>query len=139
VEPGCREPVRLPPVSGSGRNLMGSAAGLDVFGNRYCGPLCPLLAMVRNHQALHRCEVAFHNAAGGLTPAQVSMFAIPGQGGSASLIVHLLSARVADAEHPALSDGHWQRPHLERIPRKREVLMNLAQGKATPPSPRSWG
>jgi DNA-binding CsgD family transcriptional regulator len=108
--------------------------GCDIFGNRYCGPACPLLAMVRDHEALHRCHVTFHNAAGERTPVRVSLFVFQEQAGSASFVVHLLSATPSHAGECALPgfDAHPGRPHAQLTAREREVLMALAEGKGTP-------
>jgi PAS domain S-box-containing protein len=108
-------------------------SGRDVFGNRYCGPVCPLMSMVQDHEAVHRCELVLQNAAGEPTPVHVSMFALPAGDASSTLIVHILTPAPSAAEHLALPafDGHRARPRVRLTPREVEVLMDLAEGKAT--------
>jgi PAS domain S-box-containing protein len=107
--------------------------GRDAFGNRYCGPVCPLLAMIRDHEAPHHCNVTFRNAAGEPTPVRVSLFVLPGQAGSASLVIHLVSLTPLHTEDhaPSAFDGHSVRPLAQLTAREREVLMTLAEGKGT--------
>ena len=107
--------------------------GRDIFGNRYCGPVCPLMDMVRGREAVHRCDLMFRNAAGEPIPVRVSLFALAAERESAALVVHVLSAIRPDVEHHrgTALDGHLGRSQVRLTARELEVLTNLAEGKGT--------
>ena len=108
--------------------------GRDLFGNRYCGAPCPLMGMVRDHEAVHHCELVFKSVAGDPTPARVSLFAVSVEGASSPLVIHVLSAASSEVEHRGAAgfDGYAARSRVRLTPRELEVLSVLAEGKGTP-------
>lgn len=122
----------------SSRNVIGLSCwdlldGRDVFGNRYCGPGCPLLRMAVQQEATHRCLLEYKASDGSAVRAEVSTISVPGSNSNSVAIVHLLNPRPDDrsgildpARGSAVSPAQWR-----LSPRETEVLTLLGNGKGT--------
>lgn len=60
VNPALAEKLGLDIASARGRNCADVVQGRDVFGNVFCGPDCPVLAMWREGVCLHPYEIEAH-------------------------------------------------------------------------------
>ncbi len=109
-------------------------AGRDPFGNRYCGPGCPIIGMAKRHEAIHRAELDIQTAAGWWSRFRVGTLLVPGDRPSDSALLHHVS-RVKSPGDSRLARRRKRREDDRRrarlTPRERELLGHLAEGKGT--------
>lgn len=101
--------------------------GADLFGNRYCLPLCPLLVMARRQQAIGHFEMEVCRRDGSRLPIAVSVIVVSNNDGSGRFqIVHLLGSRDRLKLPTPMSQAASSLTHREI-----EVVRQLAEGRDT--------
>jgi DNA-binding CsgD family transcriptional regulator len=106
-------------------------AGRDIFGNCYCNPHCPLLAMAVRREAVGPFEISLRAASGQRLHTEVSVIALPDDGFAGTQVVHILQL----VQEPVVFDGQGDEAARDRFgrltPRESEVVRLMADGKGT--------
>ena len=130
-----------------GRRCYDVMGGRDVFGNRFCGVDCAVMAMTRRREPVHGFEIQVSPTGIGTKALQVTVLQVPGSRPELFTVVHILQAvdpasRLAHAlaaagaravAPPLLALGARNAraaddpaPPLTR--REKEILSRLAEG-----------
>lgn len=76
--------------SAIGRSCSKLLGGIDVFGNRFCGPNCPVRSMARRGEAVHEFEMTVRDASLHAIRVLLASLVLPGRTGESPCVVHLL-------------------------------------------------
>lgn len=108
-------------------------SGKDVFGNPYCDPECPLLAMGRRREPISPCQLVVETTAGEGVRAGVSTLVAADESRGERVLIHQLTTAVPfDSIGDLIPRESSTPPGACRLtPRELEVLSLLAKGEGT--------
>ncbi len=116
-----------------GRSCWRLLSGRDIYGNDYCGKVCPLRRMARECRPVNPNDLVFRSAVNEPIKTRVWLVVVSGAAPSEATVVHLLcpptqGEQEADAPAWRLSCGNRAK---QLSCRELEVLGLLSEGKGT--------
>ena len=130
--PAASDALGYPTSEAHGRLCWEMLAGLDGFGNRYCGTSCPLREMVLRGEPVHRTHIRFRAADGDRIDFGVFTLSAPGPPHTEPEIVHVLDVDGEPVAAGPPDDGNQaSRDEVGLTGRQMQVLRRLQRGLST--------